>query len=68
MVQTDTQYVFLHDAVYEGIVSGKTEVLASELNQRMNKLREVDEEEESGFRKEFQVSFGEQKIILYIIY
>ena len=55
MVQTDTQYVFLHDAVFEGIISGKTEVPAKELSRRIHKLREVDEDEDSGYKKEFQV-------------
>ena len=63
MVQTDTQYVFLHDAVYEGIVSGKTEVPANQFLQHINKLREVDEEEESGFRKEFQVRSRRDRFI-----
>jgi len=58
MVQTDTQYVFLHEAVFEGVVSGRTEVPAKELSERIHKLREVDEDEDSGFKKEFQVMIG----------
>ena len=56
MVQTEAQYVFLHDAILEEASSGITEVTVNKLGQRMGELEKVDEEEESGFKKEFRVS------------
>ena len=63
MVQTEAQYVFLHDAILEEASSGVTEVTVNKLSQRMSELEKVDEEEESGYKKEFQVSmlWGEWK-------
>ena len=56
MVQTDAQYVFLHDALLEGALSGDTEVSAESLQQHMEKLEVVDADEESGYKREFQVN------------
>ena len=56
MVQTEAQYIFLHDAILEGVNSGKTEVPVDQLNKRMKILEEVDKEDESGYKKEFLVS------------
>ncbi len=56
MVQTEAQYVFLHDAILEEANSGNTEVSVNKLNQRMRELEKVDQDEESGYKKEFQVS------------
>ena len=55
MVQTEAQYVFLHDAILEGASSGRTEIEVDQLNQKMKELEKVDEEDESGFKKEFNV-------------
>ncbi len=57
MVQTDAQYVFLHDALLEGTLSGNTEVSVDRLDKHMKILEKVDEEEENGYLKEFQVMF-----------
>ena len=50
------QYVFLHDAVLEGIASGNTEVAVDKLTQRMTELEKEDADGETGFVKEFDVS------------
>ena len=55
MVQTEAQYVFLHDAILEEANSGNTEMTVEKLSQRMAELEKVDEDEESGYKKEFQV-------------
>lgn len=56
MVQTEAQYVFIHDAILEAISSGNTEVAVDKLSQHMKQLEHVDEDQESGYQKEFQVS------------
>ena len=55
MVQTEAQYVFLHDVILEGASSGRTKIEVDQLNQKMKELEMVDENDESGFKKEFQV-------------
>ena len=55
MVQTEAQYIFLHDAILEGALSGKTEVPVEHLTRHMKGLEALDEDEESGYKKEFQV-------------
>jgi len=52
---TQAQYVFLHDAILEGVTSGNTEVSAERLAQRMSELEEVDSDGETGYQKEFNV-------------
>ena len=41
MVQTEAQYIFLHDAILEGVLSGKTEVPVEHLSRHMKKLEGV---------------------------
>jgi len=38
MVQTEDQYVFIHDAVLEAITSGNTEILARNLSSHVRQL------------------------------
>ena len=56
MVQTDAQYVFIHDALLEDTLSGDTEVSAELLQQHMEKLQAVDTDGEDGYKREFQVN------------
>ena len=50
------QYIFLHDAVLEGIMSGVTEVAVDHLSSRMEELQQADQDGETGYQKEFSVS------------
>ena len=49
------QYVFLHDAILEGVTSGTTEVKVEKLSQKFAELQMEDTEGESGFQKEYSV-------------
>lgn len=49
------QYVFLHDAILEGITSGKTEMAVTSLARHLKELEMIDQDGESGFKKEFNV-------------
>lgn len=44
MVQTEAQYVFIHDALLEAITCGVTEVEAKDLGSRIRELRQIDPE------------------------
>ena len=58
------QYIFLHDAILEGVESGKTDVPADRLRAHVDSLAEVDSTAgETGFEQEFRVS-----ITLYYIF
>ena len=52
-----TQYVFLHDAILEGVTSGTTEVKVEKLSQKFEELEKEDEERETGFQKEYSVRY-----------
>jgi len=55
MVQAEAQYIFLHDAILEGIQTAKTEVFATKLSNKVEKLAEKNEEKETGYKQEFMV-------------
>ena len=57
MVQTEDQYVFIHDAVLEAITSGNTEILARNLSTHVRQLLEPLSltEHHSAMQLEFQV-------------
>lgn len=57
MIQTEAQYVFVHDAILEATSSGNTEIPVNELSRHMKELEQLDAEEESGYKKEFQVRY-----------
>ena len=52
---SQAQYVFLHDAILEGITSGDTEVSVDQLSKRMAELEKTDANGETGYQKEFNV-------------
>ncbi|ESN90402.1 hypothetical protein HELRODRAFT_186608 [Helobdella robusta] len=55
MVQTEDQYVFIHDALLEAIQSGNTEVSARNLLAHIQKLNQVDPgDTETGMELEFK--------------
>ena len=51
-----SQYIFLHDAILEGVTTGWTDIPVDQLAERMGELDEVDFERESGYQTEFNVS------------
>ena len=57
MVQTEDQYVFIHDAVLEAITSGNTEILARNLSTHVRQLLEPLSmtEHRNAMQLEFQV-------------
>jgi len=57
MVQTEDQYVFIHDAILEAIQNGNTEIPARSLHLHMQKLLERRPGDlVSGMDLEFQVT------------
>ena len=58
MVQTDDQYIFIHDAVLDAAQSGSTEVPASKLYQHMKRLLQSHAPgQATDLEMEFRVSF-----------
>jgi len=58
MVQTEDQYVFIHDAVLEAITSGNTEILARNLSSHVRQLLQPITEQHNAMQLEFQVGLG----------
>ena len=58
MVQTEDQYIFIHDAILEAVLSGSTEVLARNLFAHIQKLTQPDPGETvTGMELEFKVHY-----------
>lgn len=56
MVQTEDQYIFIHDALLEAVQSGNTEIPARNLYAHIQKLNQSDGgESETGMDLEFKV-------------
>lgn len=45
MVQTEEQYIFIHDALNEAVICGNTEVAATELHTHIQKLMQMEPSE-----------------------
>ena len=58
MVQTEDQYVFIHDALLEAITSGNTEIMACNLYTHIEKLNTIEPgETATPLEMEFKVSY-----------
>jgi len=58
------QYVFLHDAILEGVESGKTDVPANRLRSHVDSLAKIDSSAgETGFEQEFRVLLHDKCIV-----
>ena len=56
-VQTEDQYIFIHDALLEAVIAGTTEVPARSLHGHIQKLMAVEPGENvTGMELEFKVS------------
>lgn len=57
MVQTEDQYIFIHDALLEAVTCGNTEVPARNLYAYIQKLTQIESGENvTGMELEFKVS------------
>lgn len=57
MVQTEDQYIFIHDALLEAVTCGNTEVPARNLYAYIQKLTQIEAGENvTGMELEFKVS------------
>lgn len=66
MVQTEEQYIFIHNAVLEVLLCGDTLVAAQDLRQHYDDLITVDEQSQiAPVQEEFEVSifFSEQSLM-----
>lgn len=54
MVQTEDQYVFIHDALLEAYMCGQTEVAARNLHQHIQKLMQSEPGDVTGMEQEFK--------------
>ncbi|KZC05677.1 Receptor-type tyrosine-protein phosphatase delta, partial [Dufourea novaeangliae] len=54
MVQTEDQYIFIHDALYETIICGNTEVPARNLHSHIQKLTQPEMDNITGMELEFK--------------
>ena len=62
MVQTEDQYVFIHDALVEAIESGNTEVPARNLYAHIQRLTRVEiGDAVNGMEMEFKVNKAQEK-------
>ncbi|XP_065639266.1 receptor-type tyrosine-protein phosphatase F isoform X1 [Hydra vulgaris] len=56
MVQTEDQYIFLHDAIVEEILSADTAVSIASLRNTIKKLNQIDNDSKvSGFEKQWKI-------------
>jgi hypothetical protein len=56
MVQTEDQYIFIHDALLEAVQSGNTEISARSLYAHIQKLTQLQADGTTGMDVEFKVS------------
>ncbi|XP_044016557.1 tyrosine-protein phosphatase Lar isoform X5 [Aphidius gifuensis] len=54
MVQTEDQYIFIHDALLEAVVSGNTEIPARNLHSHIQKLMQAELDNLTGMELEFK--------------
>nr|XP_012139448.1 PREDICTED: tyrosine-protein phosphatase Lar isoform X6 [Megachile rotundata] len=54
MVQTEDQYIFIHDALYEAVICGNTEVPARNLHSHIQKLMQPELDNITGMELEFK--------------
>ena len=59
MVQTEDQYIFIHDALLEAVQSGNTEISARHLYAHIQKLTQPLTDGSCGMESEFKVRDGE---------
>ena len=55
MVQTEDQYIFIHDALLEAVQSGNTEISARHLYAHIQKLTQMLSDGSCGMEAEFKV-------------
>ncbi len=57
MVQTEEQYIFIHEALLDAVISGNTEVLARNLYGHIQKLTQLEPNETiTAMESEFKVN------------
>lgn len=57
MVQTEDQYVFIHDALLEAVTSGNTEILARNLRRHVRQLMTAISQQRTALQLEFEVGY-----------
>ena len=55
-IYTQSQYIFIHDAILESVMCGDTQIDASELRAALHTLRSRTQSRQTGFENQFGVS------------
>lgn len=66
MVQTEDQYIFIHDALLEAVLSGNTEISARSLYAHIQKLTQMLPDGTSGMDVEFKVRLDSFSLVCFM--
>lgn len=66
LVQTEEQYIFIHDALLEAIESGETNISREQFPRYVQMLQNLDTEEKSELWKSVEIQFKVSTVVIPI--